>query len=80
MRYRGFTILIDPNFLHKGDRGHLGCGMRAKSLTKPAMDLDDPSPLEDFKGAVRSRITAKRLRSRCRSRGSDDAAVSQASV
>jgi len=26
LRYAGFTILTDPNFLHQGDRVHLGYG------------------------------------------------------
>ena len=28
LRYAGFTILTDPNFLHAGDHVHLGYGLR----------------------------------------------------
>jgi L-ascorbate metabolism protein UlaG (beta-lactamase superfamily) len=40
IRYAGFTILTDPNFLHRGDHVHLGYGLRSKRLTDPAIDLD----------------------------------------
>jgi hypothetical protein len=39
IRYAGFTILTDPNFLHAGDHAHLGYGLTS-------------TPLEDFKQAV----------------------------
>jgi hypothetical protein len=29
LSYAGFTILTDPNFLHRGDHVHLGHGMTA---------------------------------------------------
>ena len=29
IRYAGFTILTDPNFLHAGDHVHLGYGLTA---------------------------------------------------
>ncbi|HEY9401563.1 MAG TPA: hypothetical protein VIQ24_02630, partial [Pyrinomonadaceae bacterium] len=29
LRYAGFTILTDPNFLHAGDHVHLGYGLTA---------------------------------------------------
>ena len=32
-----FTLLTDPNFLHRGQRAHLGYGLRAKRLTQPAL-------------------------------------------
>jgi L-ascorbate metabolism protein UlaG (beta-lactamase superfamily) len=47
IRYAGFTILTDPNFLHAGDHVHLGYGLRSKRLTEPAMELDD-LPALDF--------------------------------
>ncbi len=47
LRYAGFTILTDPNFLHAGDHVHLGYGLTSKRLTNPAMELDD-LPLIDF--------------------------------
>lgn len=40
LRYAGWTILTDPNFLHKGDHVHLGYGLTSKRLTDPAMELD----------------------------------------
>ena len=33
LRYAGFTILTDPNFLHQGEYAHLGYGLRSKRLT-----------------------------------------------
>jgi L-ascorbate metabolism protein UlaG (beta-lactamase superfamily) len=41
LRYAGFTILTDPNFLHAGDHVHLGYGLSAKRLTNPAMEIED---------------------------------------
>jgi L-ascorbate metabolism protein UlaG (beta-lactamase superfamily) len=32
-----FTLLTDPNFLHRGQRARLGYGLRAKRLTQPAL-------------------------------------------
>jgi L-ascorbate metabolism protein UlaG (beta-lactamase superfamily) len=32
-----FTLLTDPNFLHRGQRAHLGYGLRSKRLTEPAL-------------------------------------------
>jgi L-ascorbate metabolism protein UlaG (beta-lactamase superfamily) len=46
IRYGGFTILTDPNFLHKGDHVHLGYGLRSKRLTNPAMELEALPPLD----------------------------------
>src|SRR5437764_6495218 len=40
IRYAGFTILTDPNFLHRGDHVHLGYGLRSKRLTDPAIELE----------------------------------------
>lgn len=45
IRRAGFTILTDPNFLHRSDRVHLGYGLWSKRLTDPAMELDDLPPL-----------------------------------
>lgn len=39
IRYAGWTILTDPNFLHLGDHVHLGYGLQAKRLTNPAIEL-----------------------------------------
>lgn len=46
LRYAGFTILTDPNFLHAGDHAHLGYGLTAQRLTQPAMDIEDLPPLD----------------------------------
>jgi L-ascorbate metabolism protein UlaG (beta-lactamase superfamily) len=46
LRYAGFTILTDPNFLHAGDHVHLGYGLSAKRLTNPAIELEDLPPLD----------------------------------
>jgi L-ascorbate metabolism protein UlaG (beta-lactamase superfamily) len=46
IRYQGFTILTDPNFLHKGDHVHLGYGIMAERLTNPAIDLDKLPPID----------------------------------
>jgi hypothetical protein len=39
LRYARFTILTDPNFLHRGDHVHLGHGMTAARRTDPALEL-----------------------------------------
>ena len=46
LRYAGFTILTDPNFLHAGDHVHLGYGLRSKRLTNPAIDIERLPPLD----------------------------------
>jgi len=46
IRYQGFTILTDPNFLHKGDHVHLGYGLTAERLTNPAIELDQLPPID----------------------------------
>lgn len=46
IRYAGFTILTDPNFLHKGDHVHLGYGMRSKRLTEPARSFEELPPID----------------------------------
>ncbi len=47
LRYAGFTILTDPNFLHAGDHAHLGYGLTSARLTNPAIDIEQ-CPLLDF--------------------------------
>jgi L-ascorbate metabolism protein UlaG (beta-lactamase superfamily) len=37
LRLGPFTLLTDPNFLHRGQRAHLGYGLRTKRLTEPAL-------------------------------------------
>ena len=46
IRYAGFTILTDPNFLHAGDHVHLGYGLTSTRLTNPAMEIEDLTPLD----------------------------------
>jgi len=46
IRYQGFTILTDPNFLHKGDHVHLGYGLTSERMTNPAIDLDQLPPID----------------------------------
>jgi len=46
IRYQGFTILTDPNFLHKGEKVHLGYGLTSTRLTDPAIDLDKLPPID----------------------------------
>jgi L-ascorbate metabolism protein UlaG (beta-lactamase superfamily) len=46
LRYAGFTILTDPNFLHAGDHVHLGYGLTSKRLTNPAIELEDLPPID----------------------------------
>jgi L-ascorbate metabolism protein UlaG (beta-lactamase superfamily) len=46
IRYAGFTILTDPNFLHAGDHVHLGYGLTSERLTEPAIDIDELPPVD----------------------------------
>jgi len=46
VRYRGLTILTDPNFLHKGQHVHLGYGLTSERLTNPALDMDQLPPID----------------------------------
>lgn len=46
IRYQGFTILTDPNFLHKGDHVHLGYGITSERLTNPALSLEQLPPID----------------------------------
>jgi L-ascorbate metabolism protein UlaG (beta-lactamase superfamily) len=46
LRYGGFTVLTDPNFLHRGESAYLGLGLRSKRRTEPAMELADLPPLD----------------------------------
>jgi len=39
LRYAGFTILTDPNFLHRHEVAHLVYGLRSTRRTDPAIDL-----------------------------------------
>lgn len=46
IRYGGFTILTDPNFLHQGEHVHLGYGLRSARRTNPAIALEDLPPID----------------------------------
>jgi L-ascorbate metabolism protein UlaG (beta-lactamase superfamily) len=48
IRYAGFTILTDPNFLHSGDHVHLGYGIRSERTTDPAIEIEELPPDIDF--------------------------------
>jgi L-ascorbate metabolism protein UlaG (beta-lactamase superfamily) len=46
IRYAGFTVLTDPNFLHRGEYVRLGYGLRSRRLTDPAIEMDALPPLD----------------------------------
>jgi L-ascorbate metabolism protein UlaG (beta-lactamase superfamily) len=46
LSYAGFTILTDPNYLHRGDHVHLGHGMTAARRTDPALELEALPPID----------------------------------
>jgi L-ascorbate metabolism protein UlaG (beta-lactamase superfamily) len=67
LRYAGFTILTDPNFLHAGDHAHLGYGLTAERLTDPAMDIEELPPLDfcvlsHYHGDHFDRVAEEKLR------------------
>jgi L-ascorbate metabolism protein UlaG (beta-lactamase superfamily) len=41
LRLGPFTLLTDPNFLHRGQYAHLGYGLRSRRLTDPAIGPHD---------------------------------------
>jgi L-ascorbate metabolism protein UlaG (beta-lactamase superfamily) len=41
LRWGPFTLLTDPNFLHRGQRAYLGYGLTSRRLTEPAMRVED---------------------------------------
>lgn len=46
IRYAGFTVLTDPNFLHQGEHAKLGYGLRSRRLTEPARTIEELPPLD----------------------------------
>lgn len=47
IRYAGFTVLTDPNFLHAGDHAHLGHGIKTERQTDPAVEIEElPSDID----------------------------------
>lgn len=46
IRLGSFTVLTDPNFLHRGQRAYLGKGLWSTRLTEPAMQPGDLPELD----------------------------------
>jgi L-ascorbate metabolism protein UlaG (beta-lactamase superfamily) len=46
LRMGPFTVLTDPNFLHRGQRAYLGNGLYSRRLTEPSLQPDDLPPLD----------------------------------
>jgi L-ascorbate metabolism protein UlaG (beta-lactamase superfamily) len=46
LRMGPFTVLTDPNFLHRGQRAYLGKGLFSRRLTEPALTVDQVPPLD----------------------------------
>ncbi|WP_345483170.1 MBL fold metallo-hydrolase [Actinopolymorpha pittospori] len=66
IRYGSFTLLTDPNFLHRGQRAYLGHGLSTKRLTNPALSIDelpelDAVVLSHLHGDHWDRIARRRL-------------------
>lgn len=53
IRYGGFTLLTDPNFLRRGQRAYLGYGITSRRLKDPAMSVDE---LPELDGVVLSHL------------------------
>jgi L-ascorbate metabolism protein UlaG (beta-lactamase superfamily) len=53
LRIGGFTLLTDPNFLHRGQRAYLGYGLWTKRLTEPALQ---PTQLPMLDGILLSHM------------------------
>ncbi len=46
LQHSGFTVLTDPNFLHRGERASLGYGLWSRRLQEPALQPDQLPPLD----------------------------------
>jgi len=46
VEYGGFTLLTDPNFLHKGQKAYLGKGLFSTRRTEPAMQVHELPKLD----------------------------------
>ncbi|WP_200208155.1 MBL fold metallo-hydrolase [Micromonospora coerulea] len=46
LRIGGFTLLTDPNFLHRGQRAYLGHGLWSKRSTEPALGVAELPTLD----------------------------------
>jgi L-ascorbate metabolism protein UlaG (beta-lactamase superfamily) len=53
IRYGGFTLLTDPNFLRRGQRAYLGYGITTRRLKDPALSVDE---LPELDGVVLSHL------------------------
>jgi L-ascorbate metabolism protein UlaG (beta-lactamase superfamily) len=53
IRLGGFTLLTDPNFLHRGQRAYLGKGLWSRRLTEPAVQ---PAGLPELDAVVLSHL------------------------
>jgi L-ascorbate metabolism protein UlaG (beta-lactamase superfamily) len=53
LRLGSFTLLTDPNFLHRGQRAYLGKGLWSRRLTEPALQ---PSELPTLDAIVLSHL------------------------
>ncbi|MEU0227952.1 MBL fold metallo-hydrolase [Streptomyces sp. NPDC006284] len=53
LQYRDLSLLTDPNFLHRGERAHLGYGLTSRRLTEPALD---PADLPELDAVVLSHL------------------------
>jgi len=67
LRLGGFTLLTDPNFLHRGQRAYLGKGLWSRRLTEPALQPDalpalDAIVLSHLHGDHFDRIARRDLR------------------
>lgn len=46
IQYAGFSILTDPNFVHRHEQVSIGYGMHATRLTDPAVEISALPPLD----------------------------------
>jgi L-ascorbate metabolism protein UlaG (beta-lactamase superfamily) len=46
LRLGPFTVLTDPNFLHRGQWAYLGKGLVSRRVTEPALGVDELPPLD----------------------------------
>lgn len=53
LRLGPFTLLTDPNFLHRGQRAYLGKGLFSKRLTEPSMQ---PAELPPYRAILLSHL------------------------
>ena len=81
IRYAGFTILTDPNFLHAGEHVHLGYGLSSKRTTNPAVEIEDLPPLDfvllsHLHGDHFDRVAERKLNKAMRARSSGSSLLS----